>query len=387
MVVMPRRPWHHPPGRPPALHELGAFDPPRPTRRSRVWFVLLTTVVVLAASCGGYTAADTVEIESAPVVDEEVQVLDLVEVDGVLLALASDQAGSGGLILRSADAGRTWRRSEAPAAPFRVVPAVFRGEPPSRLLVAGRWLVAVRSGLLSGSEAQLRFRQDVVVSADSGRSWIPVELPTPPGTTALVRTAVEADGQLLIGGSTQSTAAEAGPLETGFAQSLQAYDAALWSTGDPSSGLERVAAATFDGLPDNQSIDQLVDVDGRLVTATSDARGLPQQCCSPERATTVLDSIDGGVTWRPMIGVPGVGAAPTSRPPTLDGDPLTWRGEHTLVLAAGQQRYVLPAGSSGWTAEPNPVPVDASQLNEVPLPDGALAITWVANVACDCSIG
>lgn len=223
------------------------------------------------------------------------------------------------------------------------------------------------------------YRQAVAISRDLGSTWRLVDLPTPDGTTAIVTSAVEVDGALLIGGETQTTTAVPSDPFAAYAVRTEAYDAAFWG-GEDSSGFQRLAAGQFDGQPSAQVVKELVAFDDRLIAIGGDARFAPGECCFLDPVTMAWESSDGGASWASMAGLPLAGS--------VDGTELASRtidGELNLRPDYGLGQVMLRPGSSTWVTRPvsDQYPPSAE---EVSLPDGSVALTWMEDSACDCSV-
>lgn len=186
-------------------------------RKSAPWWALLwISVLGIVTGCrdwspnglpgNGEFFDGLFTVESSLVGEEPMVIDDLVSIGGRLVALASTAGGLAGTILRSDDGGLSWSQSQdLPRLDGADAPEAGVSE--ANLIVAGSWLVAVRSTDIGSLE--LSGQHAVAISRDHGVSWQPLDLPVPIGMMPLVWTATDVDGRLVLGGANQV----AGPLE------------------------------------------------------------------------------------------------------------------------------------------------------------------------------
>lgn len=345
-------------------------------RKSAPWWALLCiSVLGIVTGCrdwspnglpgNGEFFDGLFTVESSLVGEEPMVIEDLVSIGGWLVALASTHGALAGTILRSDDGGLSWSQSQD-LPPLDGADAPEAGVWEANLIVAGSWLVAVRSTDISG---ELSGQQAVAISRDHGVSWQPLDLPVPIGMMPLVWTATDVDGRLVLGGANQVAGRLVNPdiLD-------HALDAALWITdlsAAPDAEPRMLAASQFQGVPFNQEITELLAFDGRLIAVGEDSAADPYN--PPSRVA--WESRDRGVSWSPMAGLPVPEDGYHSAAIVSGG---------TLVLPIDDFRMALAKGTSTWVRQrlPDGFPFDAdglpSDADEVTLPDGSVALTWTA---------
>lgn len=315
-------------------------------------------------------------VERTVVSEDALRVHDLIRVENSLIALASTAERRAGVIFRSDDEGLTWREFQTPLADaIDGSPPIGVGFPRTGLIAAGRWLVAIRSDLFDARSPF--YRQAVAVSRDLGSTWRLLDLPRPEDSGAIVRTAVEVDGQLILGGETQTLAAVPSDPATAFEIRRQAYDAAFW-IGDEIAGFQRMAAGQFDGLPSAQIIRELVIFDDRLIAIGGSSEFVDPQCCFLDLRTVAWESRDGGSSWVAMPGLsfPGSPGSTDLRALLIDGQ---------LILRVDSAQAALARGVSSWQERSLPEGY-WTLAEEVELPNDSSALTWSQDEACDCSV-
>lgn len=347
----------------------------------RAGLLVCASIIAVLSACGSPSVADPSDyvVERVPVGTTRLHILDLVRANNSIIALASTADRPAGVVVRSDDEGLTW--SEHPTLLGEALDGTLAfnaGAPRTRLIATGSWLLAIRTDWLD-PDSQLFYQQAVAVSRDLGSTWQLIDLPTPEGTTAIVASAVELDGALLIAGDTQETVAVPSDPTAAFAVRTEAYDAAFW-TGDEISGFQRLGATQFDGQPSAQVVKEVVAFDDRLIAIGGDAQFAPAECCFLDPVTVAWESSDDGASWARMAGLPLAGSVDGTDVPSQTID-----GQLTLTPDYGLGQVMLSPGSSTWELGPLP-DQNSPSAQAVSLPDGSSALTWVEDSACDCSV-
>jgi hypothetical protein len=354
-------------------------------RRGRAAAVaILAAGGVLAAACGagggtgspGEVAGGRIAVEHSALGDRPLALNGVAAaVDDAVVVLASETSESeAGVALRSDDEGRTWSTTATGLADAVDGVSHLEFELPfdPQLLVAGDWLVATRT--VSDDGGALAYpappsggsvpRQAVVVSADRGRTWEPVDVPHPEGGGALVLSAAEIDGRLHLGGTERRPGEGADP-------AVSPYGAAMWVRAD--DGALAPVPAPGPGGTGTEVVRDLAVLAGRVVAmvGVGPAPGEHRACCFADLATTAWER-DDDRSWSPMRGL---------HVPRNTMSSLREEGG-SLVMATWQRRLVLEPGADGWVDRPLPDDV-FPDADVVVLPDGGAAVTWTEELGDD----
>lgn len=312
--------------------------------------------------------------------------------DDRIVALASTEGWtSADTVVVSDDGGIGWEQVEGPFTGSPGPPSGdwLVGPTAPRLWAAGDAVVASRS---TGTEAlpldpneeppepapgDPRIDQELAISHDGGRTWDPLDLPTPDGTTPVVADVTATDTTVVAVGTIEHPPADGSSAGQLF-DDVDAFDAAVWVSDDGGRTFSFVDGIDVEA-PGLQVAHRVEPVGSRVVAMGITTEGVAQRCCFPFTADIAWVSDDAGHTWTPTTGEETTGPGARHRFQwTAAGDSLT------VGIPPGA--IELPAGTTEWTAvDPSGV-VPAARAHVVDPGDEDSPATWVIDSACDCEI-
>jgi hypothetical protein len=368
------------------------------TFRRVVLTLVVSALVAALPGCGnepgdGVSSAD-MQVERT-FVGPATRVEDVTS-DGSAVAVLTSTAGPGtadGVVV-STDAGETWTEHDTTLGALGGTPAseYWSIGPRARLWLVDGHLVAVRTVGIDSAPADgwsERLRQEVAISDDLGSSWRAVHLPASDGHVPIVASVAVHGATIVLVGAVQRADIPVTPDIQDFGRSMEAYDAAVWTSDDEGTTFRRAGTATFDGAPGQQSLSHVTWFDDRFVAIGNDSNLAVQRssCCNADLGPSSFASPDGR-TWTLLTGLddgPGSYRDMVIQPPTVDRDGLVAVGfASRRVLGAGVQAWqrVELAGATGNYEQDVPATAQVTGLAA----DGSAAATWVMDSACDCEV-